>query len=112
MSGDAPAQMAETPLPEQLPELLQFRCWGVVARETRRMLEMRDYREERCTLMMWCTEIAQMMMRLFAQPLGQCRGHARLAYPGFAREQHGLALSVFCAVPSSQQKFELFHASN
>jgi hypothetical protein len=51
------------------------------------MLEMRDYRVEGSVLMMRRTEITQMMMRLFVQPLCERRGYAGFADPGFAREQ-------------------------
>ncbi len=70
------------------------------------MLEMRDYRVERGVLVMRRTEIAQMMIGLFVQPLCERRGYAGFADPGFARQQHYLAFSILCALPSPQQKFE------
>ena len=107
IGGDAPPQIAEAPLSKQLPQLFQLRVRRIVAREARRMLEVRDDRLKRSVLELRCTKVAQMIIGFFMEPLRERDGHSRFAYPRLAGEQHGLAFSLLCTLLSTHQKFQL-----
>jgi len=49
---------------------------------------------------------------LGVQALRQCRGDARLANTGFARDQHDLAVPGLDARPKAQQQVDFFVASD
>src|SRR5262252_6792978 len=107
MGGNPSPQMTETPLPKQLSELFQLYCRRIVARKAGRMLEMRNDRMERRSLMVRRAEITQVIIGFFVQPLCQRGSDPGLADAGLARNQHDLAFSLLCALPSARQKFEL-----
>jgi hypothetical protein len=102
MSGDAPPQVAETSLSEQLPEFFQLYRWRIVTREPRSVLELCDDRIECRVLVVRRTELAQVKMGFFEQPLCKRRGHTGFANPGLARDHHDLTAYFLCAFPSTQ----------
>ena len=51
-------------------------------------------------------------MRLGVEALRECRGKARLADAGFARDQHDLAVAHLGARPAAQQQVDLFVATD
>src|SRR6516225_12435561 len=57
-------------------------------------------------------EIAQAEMRLGVQAFFKCRGNARLADAGLARDQYDLAVARLGALPPAQQQVDLFVAAN
>ena len=93
-------------------ELLQPGSGRVVAREPRCPAELVDEREQRAVLVIGRAEIAQAEMRLGVEALLQCRGDARLADAGLARDQHDLAVARLGARPAPQQQVDLLVAAD
>src|SRR5262249_47737221 len=70
-----------------------------------------DKRIERTVLVIGRAEKTQAKMRLSLKALLQCRSEARFTQPGFARDQHNLAIAGLGAYPSPQQQVDFFIAA-
>src|SRR6516164_839738 len=85
---------------------------SMAAREPGSVAELVYEREQGAVLVIGRAEIAQAQMRLGPEALRQCRGDARLADSGFARNQHDLAVPGLGARPAAQQQVDLFVAAD
>ena len=92
--------------------LSSFASGGIVARETRRALQLLDQRMQRAGRVVRRALVEQAYVGLALEPRAHFAHQTRLADPRLARQQDDMPLAVFGLLPPAQQQRDLLVAAD